>query len=89
LNRLALLALRKSVLEEAGGIDHINFEEIAEQLPPAEIIDPGGKYVPNDDPLESDYYYYSIQRVTETALILKLDKRVLKYADRSDRIITY
>jgi len=88
-NHLALLALKKSVLEGAGGIENMNFEEIAKKFPPAEIIDPGGKYVTNDNPLESERYYYSIQSVTETALTLKLDKRVLTYNSSSDRIITY
>lgn len=89
-NHLALFALKKSMLEDAGGFEHINFEEIAEKLPPAEIIDPGGQYVTNDNPLESEYYYYSIQGVSETTLTLKLDKRVLTYNNgHSDRIITY
>jgi len=89
-NRLALFALKKSVLERAGGIEHINFTELTEKFPPADIIQPGGEYVTNANPLESEYYYYSIQAVTETALTLKLDKRVLTYNDgSSDRIITY
>ena len=89
-NHLGLFALKKSLLDKAGGLKNMNFKEIAEKLPPAEIIDPGGQYVTNDNPLKSEYYYYSIQSVTETALTLKLDKRVLTYNNgSSDRIITY
>jgi hypothetical protein len=89
-NYLGLFALKKSVLDRAGNLENMNFKEIAEKLPPAKIIDPGGQYVTNDNPLESEYYYYSIQGVTETALTLKLDKRVLTYNNgSSDRIITY
>lgn len=89
-NEFKLFAITTAILNSAGGLENIDFEEIAKILAPAEIIDPDGTYVTNDNPLESEYYYYNITEVIETTLTLKLLQRVLKYNDGTpDRIITY
>jgi hypothetical protein len=89
-NQLQLFAIKKAFVDQLGGIDQIDFAKVAEQMPPADIVDPGPYFVPEDNPVATDSYYYKITEVTETVLTLQLDHRVISFNDgRADERITY
>jgi hypothetical protein len=89
-NQLQLFAVKKTIVDQLGGIDRIDFAKIAEQTPPADIVDPGTYFVPEDNPVSADRYYYKITETTETILNLQLDHRVISFNNgRADELITY
>lgn len=89
-DRVQLFAVKKTIVDQLGGIDQIDFAKVAEQMSPADIVDPGTYFVPEDNPVATDSYYYKISEVTETVLTLQLDHRVISFNDgRVDERITY
>ena len=79
-NNLELFAIEWSDLVRAGGINKMDFKKISQRKTPAEIIDPHGGVVPNDNPLKSEHYYYRIEGYTKKVLKLKLYRVVLKFS---------
>jgi hypothetical protein len=88
-NRLQLFAIKDSLIEAAGGIENIDFKEIAKRITPADILDPYKGYVNNKNPLVKEYHYYHIQQDTESHVKLKLYKSVFEYNDGSENKVIY
>ena len=89
-NTYALFAITKSLIEEAGGVENIDFKKIADTIPPVEILDPGDQYVADENPLSEEYYYYAIVKATDDTLQVKLTRQVLKYQNgQPDKTINY
>lgn len=89
-NTYALFAMTKSVAEQAGGVENIDFKKIADTIPPVEILDPGDQYVADENPLSEEYYYYTIIKATDDTLQVKLTRQVLKYQNgQPDKTINY
>ncbi len=89
-NAYKLFAILKSLAEQAGGVENIDLKKIADTTPPVEILDPGDQYVPDDNPLSEEYYYYTIIKATDETLNIKLTRQVLKYQNgQPDKTINY
>jgi len=89
-NDIKIVAITNEAIEDAGGIENIAFDLIAQRKPPASIIDPFGGYVANSNPLIAEEYYFQVTVVTEKSLFLRLYRTVLKYNnDSPDRIVNY
>lgn len=89
-NQLRVFALKKSALDDKGGLAAINFQRIAATRPPAEILDPAGTYVDNESPLIFEAHYYRIQQVTAAVLTLKLERSLYRYNNgAAERVVTY
>ena len=89
-NTFKVFAIYHQIIEDAGGIDNIELDKIAQTKPPADIIDPYGGFVTNDNPLAAQYYYYRITEVTDSTLRLSLHRAIYKYNnDSPDKIVNY
>ena len=89
-NTYSLFAITKSLVEQAGEIENIDFKKIAETIPPIEILDPGDQYVADENPLSEEFYYYTIIKATDETLQVKLTRQVLKYQNgQPDKTINY
>lgn len=89
-NQLRLFAVQKAIVDQLGGIDRIDFAKAAEQMPPADIVDPDTYFVPEDNPVAADAYYYTVEETTDTILTLQLQYRVITFNDgRPDERLTY
>lgn len=89
-NTYSLFAITKSLVEQAGGVENIDFKKIAESIPPIEILDPGDQYVADENPLSEEFYYYAIVKATDDTLQVKLTRQVLKYQNgQPDKTINY
>ena len=89
-NTYSLFAITKSLVQQAGGVEKIDFKKIAESIPPIEILDPGDQYVVDENPLSEEFYYYAIIKATDETLQMKLTRQVLKYQNgQPDKTINY
>ena len=89
-NDFKIVAINDEAIESSGGIENIAFDLLAQKMPMANIIDPFGGYVSNDNPLVAESYYYRVTEVTEKSLVLRLDRKVLRYNNGDpDRIVNY
>jgi hypothetical protein len=89
-NGLKLFAIKKSLLNSAGGIGSLDFTKIETQFTGASIIDPAGIFGYSDNPLKSQSFTYSIAEVTDTSVTLRLTKGVFSFNDgRKDEVVSY
>ncbi len=89
-NTLDIFAIETSLIDNNISLDSTEVNHIYKNYSPAEVLDPYGGTVTNDDPLQSEQYFYRIERITYTYIYLKLFKGILKYNDGSpDKTIFY
>ena len=89
-NAYVLFAIPKSLAEQAGGIENIDFKKIAGTIPPIEILDPGDQYVADENPVNEEYYFYTVVKATDDTLTLKLTRQLFKYRNgQPDKTVDY
>jgi hypothetical protein len=89
-NTLDLFAIETSLVTTKISLDSSAVDHIYSNYAPAEVLDPFGGTVTNDDPLQAEQYFYRIERITDTNLYLKLFMGIFKYNDGSpDKTIFY
>lgn len=89
-NKLRIFALKKSAVEQKGGLAAIDFKRLAAAHPPAEMLDPAGYYLSNDHALASEAHFYRISQATDATMTLTLDRSIYRFKDGTpDRVITY
>lgn len=75
-NAFSLLAIRQSRIDSRRGVMGLDFKTIAARTTGAEIVGLDGYWAPDSTPLIKDTYCYGIQSVNDSALTVKLVKRV-------------
>ena len=89
-NTLDIFAIEASLVDINISLNSAAINHIYANYSPAEVLDPYGGIVANDDPLQAEQYYYKIDRVTDMNLYLRLYKAILTYNDGSpDKTIYY
>jgi hypothetical protein len=89
-NTLDIFAIEASLVDDNISLNSAAIDHIYTNYTPAEVLDPYGGTVTNDDPLQAEQYFYKIERVTDMNLYLRLYKAILTYNDGSpDKIISY
>jgi hypothetical protein len=88
-NQLRLFAMPTSVFEEAGGLDNIDMQKVAQTFPSIEMVS-FYDTVSDSNPLKAERYYYRITAAAESGITLTLYQRVLSYNNgQADTTITY
>jgi hypothetical protein len=82
-NTLDIFAIESHLLGDKISLDSTAVNHIYTKYSPAEVLDPYGGTVSNDDPLQAEEYFYKITRVTDANAYLKLYKAIQHYNDGS------
>jgi hypothetical protein len=84
-----ILAVKKSVLEAAGGVGSVNLA-VLKTYTPAIVINPSLIYMGNSIPLASRTYLYRITGVTANTVSLQLYQGTFTFNDgRDSRVVSY
>jgi hypothetical protein len=83
----SLIAIKKSVLANAGGFDKINWTEVL--LKKAPIYISLSDYIEGNPDLSERVFKYKINVSTENNVTLKLSEVTFKYKNRASKVLTF
>jgi len=80
-DNMYLFGIKKSVLEEIGGIDNLTVDYVLNKINPVMILTPSSYLVEDKIILIDDDLFYNIESINDNILTIKLVKRVLTFED--------